>query len=104
MTPRATAALRPREPEEAAQDLREGGYLNNFSYNSASRKPQRRFFIVSADRRELRWGDGQGCSLRLKSRLALADVNSVLMGRKTPTARSGSTVADGALTFSLVTA
>ena len=59
---------------------------------------------MSADGRELRWGDGRGRSLRLKGRLVLADVDSVLVGRKTPTARSGSTAADNALTFSLVTA
>ena len=57
---------------------------------------------MSADGRELRWGDGRGRSL--KGRLVLADVNSVLVGCKTPTARSGSTAADDALTFSLVTA
>ena len=104
MTPRGTTALRPREPEELAHDLREGGYLTKFAYNSASGKPQRRYFAVSTDGRELRWGDGRGRGLRLRGRLVLADVDSVLVGRKTPTARSGSSAANDALTFSLVTA
>ena len=103
-TPRGTTALRPRGAEELAQELREGGYLTKFAYNSASGKPQRRYFVVSADGRELRWGDGRGRGLRPKGRLVLADVDTVLVGRKTPTARSGSTAADDALTFSLVTA